>query len=174
MARYSIRDAYLMFYYKFIKPVAKNILSGIYAQNPISALSLESYQKWMGFAFERFLRRNHHLLAKILGFQGVRYSSGAFYNRNTQSQEAGYQIDLIFERDDHVLTVCEMRYHSEKIDPSVIAEVERKIKMHPNPKKYTIQRILITLEGATSALIERNYFDRIITLADLFEDRYWA
>jgi hypothetical protein len=173
LARYCIRDAYLMFYFKFIRPLEKNIRDGVFAQNPLSGLNMESYQKWMGYSFERFIRRNHFLIAKILGFSGVRYRSGVFYNRGTQTENAGYQIDLIFDRDDNVITVCEVRFYSDAVDTSVISELEAKLKLHPNPKNHTIQKILITTVGITQALQERNYFDKVITLTDLFHDRYW-
>ncbi len=59
LARYCIGDNYLRFYYKFIKPIASNIKEGEFDENPVAALKMESYQKWLGFAFERFCRKNH-------------------------------------------------------------------------------------------------------------------
>ena len=96
--------------------------------NPISAIKVDVYQKWLGFAFERFCRPRHLLIAKILGFHGIHYRAGAFYNEG----------------------------------------VERKLELFPNPKRKTLQKVLITTEGATDSLITRHYFDSVITLDDLF------
>jgi hypothetical protein len=168
LSRYCIRDSYLMFYYKFIKPISKKISQGVYNNDPIKALKMPTFEKWMGFAFERFVRRNAHWIAKILGFQGIEYRSGVFFNRSTNQQESGYQFDLVFERSDHVYTLCEIRYYSDLVGTSIISEMESKIALFPKKKSFSIQRVLITTEGASKALIERNYFDAIITLSDLF------
>ena len=50
----------------------------------------------------------------------------------------------------------------------VIEEFERKLELFPNQKKKTLQKVLITTEGANDSLITRHYFDHLITLDDLF------
>lgn len=166
--RYSIADNYLQFYFKFIKPIANKIRHGDFNKNPSSALNKESYQKWLGFSFERFCRKNHRLIAKIIGFSAVRYLSGAFYDRKSESLTRGFQIDLIYERADHVMTVCEIKYLQGKTGTEVIDEFESKLSVIRNKTDSTIEKVLISANGASESLIERNYFDYIITLEDLF------
>jgi hypothetical protein len=125
-------------------------------------------QKWLGLSFERFCRKASHLIATILGFSAVRYKSGAFFNRKTVKEEAGYQIDLIFDRADHVLTICEIKYTQSKVGTEVIEEFEKKLRQLPVTGKKTIEKVLISASGATEALLARSYFDRIITLEDIF------
>ncbi len=168
LSRYCISDHYLQFYYKFIKPIDSEIQRGFFQDNPISAIQVDAYQKWLGFAFERFCRHRNQLVAKILGFQGIHYRAGAFFNKKTQKNAPGFQFDLVFDRDDRVITLCEIKYAQAKIGTTVIEEFERKLELFPNPKKKTLQKVLITTEGANDALITRHYFDRVITLDDLF------
>ncbi|MCK4608943.1 MAG: hypothetical protein KAT71_05645, partial [Gammaproteobacteria bacterium] len=66
-------------------------------------------------------------------------------------------------------TICEIKYFQTKVGTNIIAEFEKKLELFPNPKQRTIQKILITTEGAEASLIKRHYFDRIITLADMFK-----
>lgn len=108
------------------------------------------------------------MIAKIIGFSAVRYTSGAFFNRSTIKEEKGYQIDLIFDRADHVLTICEIKYTQSKVGIEVIEEFEKKLKLLSSPKSKTIEKVLITASGATDALLARAYFDRIITLESIF------
>jgi AAA+ ATPase superfamily predicted ATPase len=168
LSRYCISDKYLQFYYKFIKPIDAQIQQGNFKNNPTSAIDLNAYQKWLGFAFERFCRHRHFLIAKILGFHGIHYQSGAFYNKNMQTKEPGFQFDLVFDRNDRVMTLCEIKYSEDKIDTSVIGEFERKRMLLPNLEKKSLHKVLITTEGASDALIARHYFDRVIVLDDLF------
>ena len=107
-------------------------------------------------------------LTTVLGFAAVVYKAGAFFNRATNKVDSGYQIDLVFDRADNVYTICELKYVQAKVNLKIIAEFEKKLALFPNPKQKTIQKVLITTEGAEQSLINRGYFDRIITLADIF------
>lgn len=173
LTRYAIEDNYLQFYFKFIKPIQKNIAQGSYNQQPNTALMVDSYVKWLGFSFERFCRKYHYIIAQILNFSGIRYQAGAFFNRATEKEQAGYQLDLVFDRADHVYTLCEIKYLQSKVGTSVISEFEKKLSLFPNPKNKTIHKVLICSEGADEALLKRAYFDEIITCAQLFEAKNW-
>jgi len=168
LTRYCIQDRYLDFYFKFIAPISENISQGNYDENPIQALDVSRYQKWLGFAFERYCRDNHTKIAKILEFSGVRYRHGVFFNRNTDKVDPGFQIDLAFDRADHVITLCEIKYLQRKVGVEVISEFEQKIALMAISPKTSIQKVLISIEGASESLIARAYFDRFITLEDLF------
>lgn len=168
LSRFQISDNYLQFYFKFIHPELKNIEDGQYKEQPTTAIKLKEYQQWLGYAFERYCRSNHYVIAKILGFSGVKYKSGVFYNRSTTKEDKGYQIDLLFDRDDHVITACEIKYSQNKIGTRVIDECERKMERFNNKKNKSIHRVLICSEGADDALVNRHYFDVILTLNDLF------
>lgn len=173
LSRYMISDNYLQYYFKFIKELSSKIDNGDFNKKPLDALNIESFNKWLGFAFERFCRKYHRIIAEILGFSGVEYQSGAYFSRTADKENPGYQIDLVFERKDHVLSVCEIKYHEAEINTKVIQQMEQKLALFPRKKHKTLQKVLICLEGADKALTNRNYFDRIITLDDLFEAKNW-
>jgi len=173
LTRHGIDDNYLQYYFKFIKPLEKHIVNGAYNQNPKSALKVDSYIKWLGFSFERFCRKYHYIIAKILQFSGIHYQAGAFFNRTTDQENPGYQIDLIFDRADNVYTICEIKYLQSKVGTSVIAEFEKKLALFPNKSNRTIHKVLICNEGADDALLRRSYFDEVITCTDLLDAKNW-
>lgn len=168
LVRYCIADNYLRFYFKFIYPLAERIQNGDFNAAPLQALNKEAYQRWLGFSFERFCRKYSRLIAAIIGFSAVRYKSGVFFNRATIKEETGYQIDLIFDRADQVLTVCEIKYTQGKIGTDIIEEFEKKLRYLPEKEKKTVEKVLISASGASDSLIARAYFDHIITLEDIF------
>jgi hypothetical protein len=49
-----------------------------------------------------------------------------------------------------------------------IAEMEKKIRAFPNPKKYSIEKVLIASSGASVELLAEGYFNAILTIDDLF------
>jgi hypothetical protein len=173
LARYCITDAYLQFYFKFIHPLEKHINNGDYDLDPLQAINMATYQKWLGFTFERFCRKYHRVFARILGFSAVKYQVGTFFSRKTNTENPGFQIDLLFDREDHVITLCEIKYTQTSISSKVVDEFAKKLELFPNEKNKTIQRVLITNMGADSALLHRAYFDYIIKLEDIFDARNW-
>lgn len=168
LSRFCIRDNFLMFYFKFIKSIEKQIMNGDFDRSPTRAINMDAYRKWQGYAFERFCRQNHRLFAQKLGFEDVRYQSGVYFNRAIEKDIPGYQIDLLYAREDKVFTICEIKYTQSKVNPSVIDEFENKLSHFHNPKNYTIQKVLISLHGPSDTLISRGYFDRSIVLSDIF------
>jgi len=55
-----------------------------------------------------------------------------------------------------------------KVGTKVIEEFEKKLTRFPNRQNKTIHKVLISAEGADQALVDRAYFDNIISLDDLF------
>ena len=74
---------------------------------------------------------------------------------------------MIFDRADHVITVCEIKYLQQKADKRVIVPFDKSLSLMPNKKGKTMHRVLIGAEGAEESLVHAHYFDNIITLDDL-------
>jgi len=165
LLRYQVSDPYLRFYYKFIRPKSKAIERGQFEKVPLNGLNLTSWRKWLGFAFEYWCLKNSVQIAQALGFSDVEYDVGPYYNRATEKIESGYQIDLLFDRADNVLSVCEIKYTERPVGKEIISEFEHKLELLVVGKRKTIQKVLISAAGAKPEL--RNYFDRIITLEDI-------
>ena len=170
LSRYCISDAYLQLYYKFIHNKVSRIEDGEYKDSPSSAIVHDTYMKWLGFSFERYCQSQHKRIATCLGFSGVTYEFGPFFNREVEAEKPGFQIDLVFERQDRVITLCEIKYLKNPADKSVIRDFEQKLDLFKKACKkssYTIQKILISAEGAEDSVIHSGYFDRILKLEDL-------
>ena len=165
-ARYRLADFYLLFYYSFIAPRLKKIADKSQKTSYSTYMPDRLRLPWTGLAFERICINHAGLIAGLLGFSGVEYRAGSWYSGKKGNNAA--QIDLLFIRADHVITLCEIKYHREKCGPSVIAEVEQKILAFPNPKKYSIEKVLITLSGASEQLVSEGYFNAILTIEDIF------
>lgn len=162
-SRFVISDPYLNFYHKFIEPVLVRIAHGDFRQNPCRAIQHDSYRKWLGHAFERFCRKENALIADRLGFGAVSYRSGAYFSKD----DAACQIDLVFERQDRVYTVCEIKYTGTETGKPVIRDFEKKLAFF-KAKRYSIHKVLVTPNGADKSLGQSHYFDDILTMDDFF------
>ena len=145
----------MQWYYKFLNPVAKNIDRGKYTAHPLGGVNKRSLEVSLGFGFERWCRRNAHLFAKILGFSGVDYEAGSFFDRKSDEQEPGFQIDLMYIVRGSKIFICEIKYFDGKMGPEVGAQVKKKIQLFgqrmPKYKNYTFESVLITPEGLEDA-----------------------
>lgn len=167
IVRYCIADEYLNFFHRFIQPRLQAIRDGDFETDPTRALPRQDFSVTLGFAFERWCRLNHRLLAKLMRFDQIEYRSGAYFSRDAAP---GFQIDLMYIRKDHVIVVCEAKYLTKTASPSVAADLQEKINYFKGReqryKNYTFKTALITTEGLPAST-GQPYFDSVITLEDL-------
>jgi hypothetical protein len=167
LTRYVLTDAYLRFYFAFIRPNRKQIVErtaqGLFARLQQSG----AFNAWMGKAFERLCLQHAARISELLGFAGIDFRHGPFFRR-ASSQVPGTQIDLLFDRKDKVMTLCEMKYTASGVGVDVIPEVEKKVEVLSRifPRR-TIQRVLITNLPASPQLLTRGYFYRVILAEEL-------
>ncbi|XZE19887.1 ATP-binding protein [Pirellulaceae bacterium SH449] len=165
---YQIRDPYLHFYFRFIEPQWTAIQNGHFERQPQRAMDTRTFRQWLGGAFERFCRDHAFSIADLLGFSAVQFKVGTFFRRGNIT-EFGAQIDLLFDRNDKVYTVCEVKYQDGPIGVDVIADVERKLKSLPMSPRRSLQKVLIASSPITKGLRERAYFDRVVSLEELIQ-----
>ena len=92
---------------------------------------------------------------------------GPIFQQKNSDTESGFQIDLAYLRNDNMITICEIKNLNTAANTSVIREFNHKLKNLKLPAHYTMQKALITINGADKSLIESDYFDHILTLPDL-------
>src|SRR5690606_27150119 len=99
---YYLKDPYLNTYLKLINPKVAKIGQGAFQNGQHEPLDTKALSQYLGYAFERFCRENHFVLAKILSIAGVEYSYGPYQLR---SDGEGFQFDLLFDRKDRCITI---------------------------------------------------------------------
>lgn len=162
--RYRMSDPYLLFYFRFIQPALKQILSG--KEQPVSRyLPDRRLNPWRGIAFERLCFAHADLIAQKLGFSAVSYDCGSWFRRS--DSDPGAQIDLLYSRADNVINVCEIKYRTAKSGKGLIKEVQAKVDHFPASPKASIEPILITASDITDALRNEGFFTNILKLEDL-------
>ena len=93
--------------------------------------------------------------------------------RYTIKESPGYQIDLIFDQTDNVCTICEIKYLQTKVSTKIIDKFKKKLSLFLNKANKTIHKVLICSEGAETTLLNKAYFDNIITCKQLLNANNW-
>lgn len=102
---YRLTDYYSLFYFKFMAS-AKNPEAGYF----LTLQSTQTYKSWCGYAFENICLQHVFQIKKALGIQGVYSENYSFYQTKTNDKD-GAQIDLIIDRKDGVINLCEMKFY---------------------------------------------------------------
>jgi len=165
--KYILTDPYLRFYLTMIQPSIRQ-MGTEKADLFLQITQTPQFFSFLGQAFELFCQNNSFLISKILGFQGINYTAGPYFRKDLKS--SGTQIDLLFDRQDNVVTLCEIKYSRNPIGKEVISEVEKKVEILSSvfSKKKTIQKVLIVKDRVTKDLDQAHYFYKIIRCEDLF------
>lgn len=166
--RFYLSDPYIRFYQTFIRPIAGQIRRGQFERSPLRALDSSLWNTWLGLGFERWVRQHSVILARLLGFEDVLYTSGAYFSRTTP----GVQIDLVYERSDKVTTIVEIKYTRKPVGPEVVAPFQKRCALYPVTSQ-SVRKVLVSASGGTPALTRLGVFDRIVTLEDLIDTRWW-
>lgn len=173
--KYFLCDSYLQFYFEFIFPNLKKIKSGVHTSLFGQIAQSGKYNSWIGRAFENLCIDHAGRISEILGFSGIEFSFGPYFTsgnkkqRGTQPGGQGVQIDLLFDRKDNVITLCEMKYTTNRVGTGIIDEVMKKVDiLQEKFRNKTIQKVLISKNDATKDLASSGFFYRIIKSEELF------
>jgi hypothetical protein len=98
-------DEYSVFYHKFIRDNQK-------PQQGIWQLlsNAQGYKIWVGYAFESLCLKHINEIKKALGVQNV-YAQTSAYRHEGDKTEDGFQIDLVIDRKDASINLCECKFY---------------------------------------------------------------
>ncbi|MBI4649662.1 MAG: ATP-binding protein [Bacteroidia bacterium] len=154
---YQLIDFYSLFYYQFIwnnKANTENYwLNNI--DNP-------RHRAWSGYAFEQVCLMHIPQIKKELGISGVQSTVSSWRSRESEN---GAQIDLLIDRNDQVINICEMKFSVGEftIDKKYAGILRNKInafKTETRTRKAVFLTIITTygtkMNDYSSGLIQNN------------------
>ena len=135
----------------------------------------QSYQSWAGFSFESLCWKHLKQIRAAIGIKNILTKIGTwqFQAPKRIKNKSGAQIDLIFDRDDDVITLCEIKYTRK---PFVLSKNEalslsNKIKIfrEVTGTNKQIEIALITPFGLKKNIWSEDLIDKEVHLQSLFK-----
>lgn len=140
-SRIRISDNFIRFYLKYISPLKLKIEKGSYSIQSWS--DLKNREAFFGYLFENLVLNNKHIVHEKLSLNaGDILSSAPYMQKKNTINKQGCQIDLLVQTKMDIIYVCEIKFKN-KIDKSIIPEVEKKIKAVKFPRYKAIKPVLI-------------------------------
>jgi len=163
---YQLTDFYTLFYLKFIENARL-----MEQNNWLSMIDSPKWRAWSGYAFEQVCMCHVPQLKIALGISGVQTEVSSW--RSTTSPK-GAQIDLVIDRRDQVINLCEMKF---SINPFIIekgyaADLQNKIgtfRSETGTRKSVFLTLVTTFglqQNSNSASLVQNDFSMDILFKD--------
>lgn len=123
---YRLIDEFTLFYLRWVEN-GREPLHG--AGQWMHLHSTPAWQAWSGYAFENLCLRHVPQIKHALSIGGVRAGISAWRHQSTGARDTGAQIDLLIDRQDGVINVCEMKFSTDEfiIDKKYARELREKL-----------------------------------------------
>lgn len=161
---YKLIDLYTLFYLHFIEK--KNAGSDFWKNNLMSP----TLNAWRGIAFEEVCFVHSKKIKQALGIAAVQTEISPWRSKQSEGDRA--QIDMLIDRADMVVNVCEMKYSTDNyaIDKKYDAELRRKLSVFANETRC--RKALHTTIVTTYGLVKNEYsgyIQNVVTMDSLFD-----
>lgn len=161
---YQLIDLYTLFYLKFVENneyYDSDFWTSNYRDPRLNI--------WRGLAFEKLCLWHVPQIKEVLGISGVSARICSWVGTDENGQKA--QIDLLIDRKDDVVNICEMKYSSDKysISKKYAGELEKKIEIFMSATKTRKTPVLTFITN--SGLKDNQYSDIVqksLTVKQLF------
>ena len=166
-ALYQLIDCYTLFYFRFIQNNNSND-EHFWSKS----IGTGEYNSWCGLAFERLCLLHSRQIKTKLGISGIISSEYAWWT-DQKDGKRGAQIDLLIDRNDGVINLCEMKYT--KVPFQIDANYEANLlNKRARFIEATQTRKAVHITMVSSQGLERNaYADEIqseVSGGDLFAE----
>jgi AAA+ ATPase superfamily predicted ATPase len=160
---YRIDDFFTLFYMKFMRN-----RTGRQQESWTNLVKKQSWISWSGLAFERLCFAH---IQQIKNALGLRVIETAYYSWESKNEDIGSQIDLLIDRADNIINLCEIKFtHAEfTIDKSYAMSLRNKLAAFSSTQKKKVVFVtMITTFGIKNNEYAKEIVQNQITLSDFF------
>ncbi len=163
---YRLSDEYSLFYFKFMQ-----FQKGNEKGQWLARQSTQAYITWCGYAFENTCLKHIEQIKKGLQIGGLQTSSSSWLSSGNTNKR-GAQIDLLIDRADRCINICEMKFSTTpfKITKKYAEELRNKLMAFKSDTGSRKQLILtlITTYGIEENLYSEQLAEQQLTMDTLF------
>lgn len=162
---YRLTDMFTLFYFRFIEGH-----TGIDTDQWQRSVDSPSFRAWQGLCFELVALRHLEQIKRALGLTAVATKSSTWRSAG-DSHHRGAQIDLVIERADRIIHLCEIKFSVEPY--SITADYEQKLRyrMALFRAESKTHKSLVTTFVTTFGVVQGRHSGIVhsqVTLDDLF------
>ena len=160
---YRLSDSYCKFYLSFVDG-KKTCNPTFWADNQLSP----ALTAWRGFSFETLCFAHIDKIKRALGISGIQAEASPW---KSKKEKGGAQIDMVIERADRVINLCEMKFCDDDYTVTASYDKELRNKISTFIEETKCRQALHLTLVTTYGLKFNEYAGRIqkvVTMDDLF------
>jgi hypothetical protein len=171
---YRVTDEYTLFYFHWIEPVKDSLHIKALKSGYWEAIhNTPAWYSWSGLAFETICYNHLTQISNKLKLPATTIADCWRYTPVKGEDDNGAQIDLLFDRYDDAITLCDIKFTKDPfvVDKSYAASIQRKISVFQK-QTGTNKQIFIVLISANdikSTMYSEELVSSVVTLDDLFQ-----
>lgn len=162
---YRLSDLFCLFYLNFLDKHRSS--NATFWQNNMVSPALNA---WRGFSFETVAFGHVPQIKQALNIGAVQTEVSPWHSDKAKD---GAQIDMVIERADRVLNLCEMKFCADdyKVEAADDKNLRHKVAVfaEETQTRYSLHLTLVTTYGLASSPYQGR-FQNVITMDDLFKD----
>jgi AAA+ ATPase superfamily predicted ATPase len=167
---YRLSDEYSLFYLDWISKLGKRSPGDGYW---LSQQNAPRRRAWAGYAFESLCLKHAQRLKAALGVAGVETIEAPWRHQPAAKSEIpGAQIDLLIDRRDNTINVCEMKFSESEfmIDKKYAGDLRRKLDVFRRitDTRKNVFLTMVTTFGVVNNAYAKELVANSLTLEDLF------
>ena len=163
---YRLSDEYSLFYLKYMGK-KKGTGKGTW----LRISEMPSWASWSGFAFESICLKHVEQIKFALGINTV-FVEESIWRNTPSTNNKGAQIDLLLDRSDRCINICEMKFSSNTftISKKYAEEIEQKkdVFVAVTKTKKTIFLTMVSTYGTSKNPYYNKLIQNEVTMDDLF------
>lgn len=164
---YRLADPFMIFHQQFLKGGTRKL-----ANSWVKITDSPAWHAWAGLAFENVCMQHVPQLKEALKLTAISTEESAWSGGDSEGKA---QIDLLIERADRIIHVCEIKFSKGifSIDKKYAAELRQKLFVfgqQPPNKRKTLFLTMISTFGIQPNEYSREMVQNELTMEDLFID----
>lgn len=170
---YRLIDEYSIFYLTWIESLSPLSIESANQDYWLKKYGSAKWNAWSGCAFESVCLKHIQKIKNALGISSINtIESGWRYYPKQGNEDSGAQIDLVIDRADKCINLCEMKYSDsefilEKAYANRLLSRKNLFKLETETNK-TLFTTLVTTYGAKKNASYLSIIDNQLTMDDLF------
>jgi uncharacterized protein len=170
---YRIIDPYVYFYLAWIEKAPNGIFVNQGEAYWLDKIRTSSYQAWAGYTFENLCLTHAPYIQKALKLDHIPCESGSWNHIPPKGHpDQGAQIDLLFDRADDTISLCEIKFNAEtfSIDKTYAKVLQRKLDVFQTQTqtRKTLQLVLITFDDFKPNIWSEDLIDVALNATEIF------
>lgn len=165
---YRLTDNFSLFHLKLMADRGLNNQQNVF----LKLFNSQSYVAWLGYAFENTCFIHYRQISKALGIRQIAHEFSSFQSKGNETYQ-GMQIDLLIDRRDDVINLCEVKFANTeyKLSPSYKTKLRERVAnfFALTKTNKSIFITLITTYGLVNQETHLDVIQNVLTLDDLFQ-----